>query len=142
MLLYHVFIRTLACVVFVLATYNPSGYSYWDWLAEGVTTSKAAVGIIIVMVYVFLFWVVVGELGLMGTLVGLVVMMLAGRQLYLIAAPDSAQGLVLQVIGLVCFAGFLGIGLSWATVTTRLHGQVNKRFLVYAGKKRRRPTAP
>lgn len=134
---YHVFIRTLACVAFVLATYNPSGYSYWDWVAEGVTTTNAAVGVMLVIVYAFLVWVVVAELGIVGTLSGLVLAALVGRQLYLLAAPDSAAGMVFQLVALVCFAGFLGIGLSWSTLVTRLSGQINKRFLIYAGKKKR-----
>lgn len=134
---YHVFIRTLACVAFVLATYNPSGYSYWDWVAEGVTTTNAAVGIMLVIIYAFLVWVVVAELGIVGTLSGLVLAALVGRQLYLLAAPDSAAGMVFQLVALVCFAGFLGIGLSWPTLATRLSGQINKRFLIYAGKKKR-----
>lgn len=136
-MLYHVFIRILACIAFVLATYNPSGYSYWDWLSEGITTTKAAVGIIILIIYVFLFWVVLGSLGLVGTLSGLAVAALVGRQLYLMAAPEAAVGMVLQLIALACFAGFLGVCLSWPTLTTRLTGQINKRFLVYAGKKKK-----
>lgn len=138
MMLHHVFIRALACVAFVLATYNPSGYSYWDWLSDGVTTTNAAVGIVILIIYVFLFWVVLGSLGLVGTLSGLVVAALVARQLYLIAAPETAVGMVLQVIALTCFAGFLGVGLSWPALMTRLSGQVHKRFLVYAGKKKKR----
>lgn len=137
MMLYHVFIRILACVAFVLATYNPSGYSYWDWLGEGVTTSNAAVGIIIVIIYAFLMWVVLAELGTLGTISGLVLAALVGRQLYLMAAPETAVGMVLQLIALVCFAGFLGVGLSWSTLTQRLTGQINKRFLIYAGKKKK-----
>lgn len=135
MMLYHVFIRILACIALVLATYNPSGYSYWDWLGEGITTTKAAVGIMIVIIYAFLSWVVLGSLGIVGTVSGLLVAALAGRQLYLMAAPDAAVGMVLQVIALICFATFLGVGLAWPSLTTRLTGQVNKRFLVYAGKK-------
>lgn len=137
MMLYHLFIRILACIALVLATYNPSGYSYWDWVGEGLDTTKAAVGIVIVIIYVFLSWVVLGSLGIVGTLSGLLVAALAGRQLYLMAAPDAAVGMVLQIIALTCFAAFLGVGLSWPALTTRLTGQVNKRFLVYAGKKKK-----
>lgn len=137
MIFHHVFIRVLACMAFVLATYNPSGYSYWDWVAEGATTAKAAVGIMILIVYVFLFWVVLASLGGIGTIGGGVAAALTGRQIYLVAAPETAVGMVLQVIALCCFAMFLGIGLSWPALMTRLSGQEHKRYLTYANKKKR-----
>ncbi|CAA7623934.1 conserved membrane hypothetical protein [Candidatus Terasakiella magnetica] len=138
-MVHHVFIRSLLCVAFVMGTYNPSGYCYLDWLREGVTTIKAAIGIAIVVIYSFLVWVVLGSLSISGAIAGLALTALVGHQIYLTLGPEAQVGAALQMIALTCFALFLGVGLSWPSVMTQLSGQVHKRYLSYAGKKNKSP---
>jgi len=131
---FHTFIRSLLCIAIVMATYNPSGHSYWHWVIEGMTVTKAAFGVLLVVTYVFLSWVVLGSLGVKGTVAGLVVAGLSGHQVYRLVGPDQARS-VIEMIILTGFAVFLGVGLSWPALMTGLSGQIHKRFLTYAGKK-------
>jgi len=138
-MIFHVLFRSLLCASVVMGTYNPSTHSYLHWAADGMTTTKAAVGVVLAVIWVFLFWVVSGSLGVKGMAAGLTVAGLGGHQLYRLVEPASAVRPVIEVIALASFALFLGVGVSWPALMTRLSGQVHKRYLsTYGNKKKRR----
>jgi hypothetical protein len=125
------FIRWLAITALVLATYNPSGYSYLHWLAEWQPQElalKAAVGFLIIGLFWLILvaaWLVlrlIGTLLLTGIVLSLVVTV---WQLGLIpATPASVQFLLLTTL-----ATALTVGVSYAHIRYRLTGQVQSRIL-------------
>ena len=125
----YVALRTLVCAVLILGTYNPSGYSYVHWVGEGLTTTKAMIGVLLFVGYSFLSWVVLGSLGAVGTVAGLAVAGLSGYQLYLLLDPGAVSRAVVEMIVLVSLSLFVGIGVSWPALMTRLSGQIHKRYL-------------
>jgi thiol:disulfide interchange protein len=136
-MVFHVAFRLLLCLAVVMGTYNPSGHSYLHWAVDGMNTAKAAVGVILASIWVFLFWVVSGSLGVKGMIAGLAVAGLGGHQVYRLAGSEGAARPVVEMIALVAFAAFLGIGTSWPALMTRLSGQVHKRYLSVGNKKKR-----
>lgn len=121
-------LRFLASLVLVLATYNPSKYSFVDWLqtaraADTLGPEHFVVGIILVIGWVVLLAATqrsLGTLGLIlgGALLGGVVWLLADIGWLNIDSVSSATW-----IGLFCLAALLAIGLSWSHVWRRMTGQ-------------------
>lgn len=122
-----VFPRTLLAIVLVLATWNPSGWSYVDWALRdrsAFDAVKAFFGILLLAGWVFCLraaWVSLGALGilLVGALLGTVVWMLV--QFGLVAADDRRA---LVWIALVAIGVVLGIGVSWAKLRQRATGEM------------------
>jgi hypothetical protein len=125
------FIRWLAITALVLATYNPSGYSYLHWLIEWQQEQlalKAAVGLIMAG----LFWLMLVAAWLVLRLIG--VLLLAGIALSLsltawqlgLVPPTSAS---VQFLLLVMLATTLTFAVSYAHIRFRLTGQVQSRIL-------------
>jgi hypothetical protein len=125
------FIRWLAITALVLATYNPSGYSYLHWLTEWQPEQlalKAAVGLIIVGLFSLILvavWLVLRLIGIL-TLAGIVLSLaVAAWQFGLVpATPGSVQFLMLAGL-----ATALTLGVSYAHIRYRLTGQVQSRIL-------------
>ena len=124
-------IRWLAITALVLATYNPSGYSYLHWLTEWQQEQlalKAAVGLIMAG----LFWLMLVAAWLVLRLIG--VLLLAGIALSLsltawqlgLVPPTSAS---VQFLLLVMLATTLTFAVSYAHIRFRLTGQVQSRIL-------------
>jgi len=124
-------IRWLAITALVLATYNPSGYSYLHWLIEWQQEQlalKAAVGLIMAG----LFWLMLVAAWLVLRLIG--VLLLAGIALSLsltawqlgLVPPTSAS---VQFLLLVMLATTLTFAVSYAHIRFRLTGQVQSRIL-------------
>jgi Family of unknown function (DUF6524) len=125
------FIRWLAITALVLATYNPSGYSYLHWLTEWQPEQlalKAAVGLIIAGLFSLILvavWLVLRLIGIL-TLAGIVLSLaVAAWQFGLVpATPGSVQFLMLAGL-----ATALTLGVSYAHIRYRLTGQVQSRIL-------------
>ena len=119
-------LRLVGAIALVLATYNPSGTSYFHWVQSGFETDlavKALAGIVLVIVYVICLRATLRSIGLIGA--GLVIALLAAIGWVLVdygylnvEDPGLMQWLILIGVGLV-----LGIGLSWSHVRRALTGQ-------------------
>jgi len=121
--------RLAAALVLVLATYNPTAYSYYDWVtgALGAGTLGALhffVGVLLIIgwaIYAIASLKSLGPIGLalgaafFATLVWLLID-------FGILALESAQTVTWVV--LLCLAGLLAVGVSWAHVWRRLTGQL------------------
>jgi membrane protein DedA with SNARE-associated domain len=115
-------------VALVLLTFNPTGHSYYHWLADGfpkVQPLEVVAGIALLGAWVFF---VRSTLAAMGT-VGLVLLVAFFAAIvwwiisngWLDAGNRSAMAwVVLLVLGLV-----LGIGMSWAHIRRQLSGQAS-----------------
>lgn len=122
--------RVVASLFLVLATYNPTAYSYWDWVRTAMSGEGSGLGPqhFVVGVVLLIGWVILlaatqrslGFLGLLlgGALLGGVVWLLVDIGWLNVDSVSSATW-----IGLICISILLAVGLSWSHVWRRLTGQ-------------------
>ena len=122
-----IFIRILLAVVLVLATWNPSGWSYTDWALrdrETFDAVKAFVGVVLLAGWVFCVraaWVSLGALGLV------LVVLLLGTGVWMLVqfgvVPADDRRMLVWIV-LIAIGVALGIGLSWARLRQRATGEI------------------
>ena len=121
-----VLVRIVLAVVLVLATYNPTGYSFFHWLTAPSSTMavKALLGMILLIGWVVCLrtvYVALGGLGVsLGTafLAALVWVFIEMKWINL-ATPSAIAWVSLLILGVI-----LGVGLSWSLIRARLTGQI------------------
>ncbi len=130
-----VLLRFLGATVLVHFTYNPSGWSFYDWAIEPALQAPRPAGypsalmflsgVVLVMGWAVFVQATRRSLGLKGAL--LVVALGAGLVWLLIewgilspAGTPAITHIALAVISLL-----LGVGLSWSLISRRLTGQVD-----------------
>jgi hypothetical protein len=133
-----VFARFLCALALVLATYNPTGYSFYHWiiaLGEGLLSLKVVVAMTLAMIYYMLFRVVFAAFRRSGMIVGGLAGVLFATELARVAATGHSQHtwhfyfLLGQYVTLCAVAIVLSIGVSWSHLMERLTGQLQKRYV-------------
>ena len=120
--------RWVAALVLVLATFNPTGYSYVHWL-NGPTSEnlpfKVILGILLVILYIIFLRATLRSIGPFG--VGLVVALFGAMvwTLFYYEIITLGQTTVLTYFGLVILATILAVGISWSHIHRRLSGQID-----------------
>ncbi|MDH4107319.1 MAG: DUF6524 family protein [Gammaproteobacteria bacterium] len=121
-------LRFLAALLLVLATYNPTDLSYYDWVRIAMTNSGLGPEHYFVGVLILIGWTVfvvasIRALGVLGMALGVAFFATLIWLLidFGILAADSAKAVTW--IALVCLAGLLAIGVSWSHVWRKLTGQ-------------------
>jgi hypothetical protein len=122
-----VILRIVLATALVLATYNPSGHSFYHWLTApplGITAVKALLGVLLLIGWVVCLRTAFVALGWLG--VGLGVALLAALVWVLVDARliDTHGPTALTWIGLLILGAILGLGLSWSLIRARWTGQV------------------
>ena len=117
--------RFLASLVLVHATYNPSGYSFFHWVAktDGLGPEHFVVGIVLAIGWVILFTAAKRSLDTLGLILG--ILLLAGLVWLLIdfgLLSLSSVSTVTWMI-LICLSALLAVGLCWSHIWRRLTGQ-------------------
>jgi hypothetical protein len=123
-----VLMRVAFALALVYLTFNPSGHSYFHWLADGfpsITPAKAIAGILLLGAWLFFVHSTFNSLGGLG--VGLLVALFAcivwwmvGRGWLSVADRASMAWVVLGMLGIV-----LGIGMSWSLIRQKVSGQAS-----------------
>lgn len=121
-------LRLAATLVLVLATYNPSGWSYAHWLQDGFSNDGLGPEHFVVGVIVLIGWVILltatqrsmGTFGLIleGLLFGGIVWLLIDFGLLSIDTVAKFTWVILVILSVM-----LAIGLSWSHVWRKLTGQ-------------------
>lgn len=119
------FVRWLVAMFLVVATYNPSGYSYVHWITEATAELwpfKALAGVLLIVVYGLYGLATLRALGyagiaLISALSAAIVWVLADLKLL---SPFETPMVLMLVI-----ANILAIGVSWSHIRYRLSGQVD-----------------
>ena len=121
-------IRLAATLVLVLATYNPTGWSFTHWLQNGFSNSGLGPEHFVVGVIIRIGWVILltatqrsmGTFGLIleGLLFGGLVWLLVDFGILSIDSVTEFSWVVLIILSVM-----LAIGLSWSHVWRRLTGQ-------------------
>jgi uncharacterized integral membrane protein len=122
-----VIVRIVLAIVLVLATYNPSGHSFYHWLTEppaGITAIKSLLGVMLLIGWAVSLRTVHVALGSLGVILGIAFLAALAwvfvEQRWLdLDSPTAVAWLALLILGTV-----LGLGLSWSLIRARLTGQV------------------
>lgn len=120
--------RIALCILLVLITYNPSGWSYVHWVAQGFDVQmslKVLGGIVLVIAYAVVLRATFRSIGMLG--VGLVVALISaiGWVMVDLGVIDLNNAGLVQWLVLIAGGLVLGIGLSWSHVRRAITGQVD-----------------
>lgn len=124
------FLRLLAALVLVFATYNAEGFSYYHWalapLASDAGTFNAVkflAGIVLLVAWVVFVQAARRSIGVVGAV--LVTAVCAGVIWLLIdynvVSATSSKGITRVVLFAVSFV--LAVGMSWSHISRRITGQ-------------------
>jgi hypothetical protein len=120
--------RLLFAVALVLLTFNPTGHSYYHWLADGfpsVSPVEAIAGILLLGGWIFFVRSTLSAMGVLG--VGLMIALFAAIVWWVVSRGwldpgdrNAMAWVVLLMLGVV-----LGVGMSWSHIRRRLSGQAS-----------------
>ena len=119
-------LRFLMALALVLVTFNPSGYSYIHWLANGfpkITPLEVVAGLALLVAWIVFVRATLASIGVLGVILtavlfGAVCWLLASWGWLSVGSTSALAWLVLVMVSLVLTAG-----LSWAHIRRRLSGQ-------------------
>ena len=122
-----VIVRIALAIALVLATYNPSGHSFYHWLSEppaGITAIKGLLGVVLLIGWAVSLRTVHVALGALGVILGVALLAALAwvfvEQRWLdLNTPSAVAWLALLILGTV-----LGLGLSWSLIRARITGQL------------------
>ena len=118
--------RLLASLVLVLATYNPTGFSFVSWIAGNfphLEPIQAVVGLILLAAWIFFAHATWRSLGTLGVALGLAFL---AAVIWLISSwgwLNSSSHTALILIALFFIACMLTVGLCWGLIRARVSGQ-------------------
>lgn len=125
-------VRWLVAMALVFGTFNPTGWSYYHWLVEGLTAEETSVGPLTVIVGIALLiaYVIylratlrsIGPIGaaLVAVFLGAIVWLLSDLGLV-----DLAEFTPLTYVVEIVVATVLAVGISWSHVRRRISGQLD-----------------
>ena len=120
--------RLIFSVALVLLTFNPTGHSYYHWLADGfpsVQPLEVIAGIALLGAWIFFVRSTMSAMGTLGVVLLLAlfaaIVWWVVSQGWLDVSNRSAMAwVVLLILGLV-----LGIGMSWSHIRREVAGQAS-----------------
>lgn len=121
-------VRLIAALVLVFASYNPEGYSYYDWALRDISQFsilKGFVGVVLLIGWTILLRATIKSLGPFGIILALAFF---GLLLWLIVdwlAISTDNIRVLTYIVELMIAGILSTGVSWSHIRRRITGQLD-----------------
>ncbi len=121
-----VLLRFLFALVLVLGTYNPEGYSYFDWALRDIsafTILKAFVGVVLLIGWAMYVRATIQSLGTVGLILAIAFFV---TLLWLIVdigivPADSVRAITWLVLVAMC--GVLTAGMTWSHIRRRVSGQ-------------------
>jgi hypothetical protein len=122
--------RLLFALTLVLLTYNPSGWSAFHWIRDGFSNGGLGPVHLLVGVLLLIGWAIlwVATWRALDTFGVILVALALGALVWLLADVGilaAGSTTAIAWISLICLAGLLSIGLSWAHIWRRLTGQFN-----------------
>jgi hypothetical protein len=122
-----VLVRIALAIALVLATYNPSGHSFYHWLTEpplGVIGVKALLGVILLIGWAICLRTAAVSLGWLGMVLGVALLAAIAWVFVDMKWIDIGQSTTIAWLALLILGTVIGLGLSWSLVRARLTGQV------------------
>jgi Family of unknown function (DUF6524) len=120
-------LRLVLAIALVLATFNPSGHSFYHWFVEpplGLTATKAFLGVALLIAWVVCLRTAYVALGAIGVILGCLLLGTFAWMLFDMDVLYAAGRGTMVWIGLVVFGAVLGFGLSWSLIRARATGQI------------------
>jgi hypothetical protein len=119
--------RWLAAVFLVMATYNPSGYSYVHWLGntEGQWILKILGALVLAILYATFFLATLRSLGAIGIVAWTLLFGAIFWFLIDIGIIERLTAGTILTILLVMLANVIAVGVSWSYMRARLSGQAD-----------------
>ncbi len=118
--------RFVFALLLVVLTFNPSGRSYFHWVAAGFPASdavKALAGIVLLIGWGVFLTATARSLGVVGVLLALAFFAALVWVAVQFGWLDAGNTRALVWVGLVVAAAILAMGMSWSHVRRRLTGQ-------------------
>jgi hypothetical protein len=120
--------RLIFSVALVLVTFNPTGHSYYHWLADGfpsVQPLEVVAGIALLGAWIFFVRSTMAAIGTLGlvlllALFAAIVWWMVSRGWLDVSNRSTMAWVVLLILGLV-----LGIGMSWSHIRRGVTGQAS-----------------
>ncbi len=122
-----VLVRLVFALALVLATYNPTGVSFYHWITApptGVTAVKAFAAVVLVTGWIVCLRTAYVALGLLGLVLGAAILATFVWLLIDMHVLKPTGSTAMVWIGLVIAGLVLGIGLSWSLIRARATGQI------------------
>lgn len=119
--------RIALAIALVLATFNPSGYSFYHWLMAppaGITAIRVLLGVMLLIGWVVCLRTVFVALGWLGVILDAAFLAALAWVFVDMKWIDLASPSALAWIALLILGTILGVGLSWSLIRARLTGQV------------------
>ena len=118
--------RLLFAIALVLLTFNPTGHSYYHWLADGfpsVSPAEAISGLLLLIGWIFFVRTTLSSIGtlglvLMAALFAAIVWWIVSKGWLDVSNRSAMAWIVLLILGLM-----LGVGMSWSHIRRRISGQ-------------------
>ncbi len=121
-------LRLLAALALVFLTFNPTGYSYYHWVAADFPSFEplqAVAGIVLLILWIFLWRSMIQAMGTLGLLLMLA---LSASLVWLFASwgwLDVRNATTMTWVGLSALGVILGLGMSWSIIRRQLTGQAS-----------------
>jgi hypothetical protein len=120
--------RLVFAVALVLLTFNPTGHSYYHWLADGfpsVTPGEAVAGVLLLAGWIFFVRSTVSAMGALG--VGLMIALFAAIVWWVVSRGwlDVGNRAAMAWVVLLGLGLMLGVGMSWSHIRRRISGQAS-----------------
>jgi len=120
--------RLLFALALVLLTFNPTGHSYYHWLADGfpsVSPGEAIAGVVLLIGWIFFVRSTLSAMGVLGVtlmlaLFAAIVWWVVSRGWLDLGNRSAMAWVVLLILGVV-----LGVGMSWSHIRRRISGQAS-----------------
>ncbi len=121
-------IRWVLALFLVFATYNPSGYSWYHWLAGAENKIEpliALAGMLLLIGWVIYVRATARSLGVIGTLLALALFgtLVWALIYYQVISLDNTT--LLAYILLIILSAVMATGLSWSHIRRRMSGQLD-----------------
>ncbi len=120
--------RFVAAITLVLLTFNPSGWSYFHWVAEGfpkITAVEALAGIALVIGWIVFVTATMRSLGAGGVLLTLAFFAALVWVVVDFGWLELGNTRAVVWIALFVIAAILAMGMSWSHIRRRLTGQAD-----------------
>ena len=121
-------LRFLFATVLVFASYNPEGFSYYDWVASdfpSMSLEQAFVGTLLVIGWVIFLRATFRSLGFIGLTLSFTLFGLLFALLFKWGWLSLDMSKLVTYIAQVLIAVILALGMSWSHIRRRLAGQMD-----------------
>ena len=121
-------IRFLFSAILVFATYNPEGFSYYDWVAgvfPAITIEQAFVGVLLMIGWVIYMRATFRSLGFIGLILAFLFFGLLVGMLFKWGWLSLDASKMMTYVVQVLIAVILAVGMSWSHIRRRMSGQMD-----------------